>query len=503
MPRTGTRLLAAALIGSLLTLASTPPASTSTSPVTKAPAPTLRWYDCHGGFECATLAVPVDYAEPNSEQVEIAVIRRPATDPGDGPRRSLVLNYGGPGDPGTETLRLAAETVPDAVRARFDLVSFDPRGTGSSRPIDCVDDATFERAWSEDVTASNQTELRHNYDGDTASVDLVAECVARQGSWLTHVGTRNVARDLDRLRVALGETRLTYLGYSYGTVLGAVYAQEFPARVRALVLDSAVNLSEDAATQQLGNATGFERALDAFLADCADNSDCPFHEHGDPRAALMELRDRFESGWTIRTADGRSVGVTEFYAGLLAALYSRASWTILADALDRAANDRDGTYLRLLNDAFAGRRDDGTYNNVQEAIGFIVCADQPEPRASFEAFQATYDALTARFPFFGPVIASSPTGCDPRIPPPAPADTLGDVRTSDAPSVLIIGTTGDPATPYEGAQDLQRRLRGARVLTVEDTQHGGYAQGNPCVDDYVDDYLLRRRLPPRGARCSR
>lgn len=466
-----------------------------------APVAPLIWHDCGGGFECSTLDVPVDYSAPDGEQVAIAVTRKPATDPGAG-RRSLVFNYGGPGDPGTETLRRAAEMAPEAIRSEFDLVTFDPRGTGDSRPIDCVDDATFERLWSEDGTPDGPTDLPRFYDGTATSVDLVAMCIASQSDWLAHVGTRNVARDLDRLRAALGERRLTFVGYSYGTVLGAVYAQDFPEHVRALVLDSAVNLSESASDRQLGNAAGFEGALDAFLADCAADSGCPFHSDGDPRAALTYLRDRFEAGFTVRAPGGRTVGASEFYTGLLAALYSRSTWPVLAQALHDAARENDGKYLQLLNDAYTGRRDDGTFNNFQEAIGFIVCADTPEPRVSFAEYQAAYARLTAQFPFFGAILASSPIGCDPRIPTPASTETLGDVRATKAPPVLVIGTTHDPATPYVGARDLRHRLRGARILTIDDTQHGGYGQGNQCVDDYVDDYLLRRRFPPRDARCS-
>ncbi|MCJ7437648.1 MAG: alpha/beta hydrolase [Acidimicrobiia bacterium] len=500
MPRPAVRLLTVGACISLLALIA-PGASAASDPGTDAAAP-LVWHDCGDGFECSTLEVPVDYSAPDGEQVAIAVTRKPATDPG-ARRRSLVFNYGGPGDPGTETLRLAAETIPEAIRREFDLVTFDPRGTGGSRPIDCVDDATFERLWNEDGTPNGEADLARFYDGSATSVDLVATCVANQGDWLAHVGTRNVARDLDRLRAALGERRLTFVGYSYGTVLGAVYAQDFPEHVRALVLDSAVNLTESASDRQLGNAAGFEGALDAFLADCAADSGCAFQSDGDPRAALTHLRDRFEAGLTVRAPGGRTVGASKFYTGLLAALYSRSAWPVLGQALHDAARKNDGKYLQLLNDAYTGRRDDGTFNNFQEAIGFIVCADVPEPRVSFAEYQATYARLTAQFPFFGAILAGSPIGCDPRIPTAASTETLGNVRATKAPPVLVLGTTHDPATPYVGAVDLRDRLGGARVLTIDDTQHGGYGQGNQCVDDYVDDYLLRRRLPQRGARCDR
>jgi pimeloyl-ACP methyl ester carboxylesterase len=460
----------------------------------------LTWRDCHHGFECATLTVPVDYSAPRGEQVGIAVTREPAAD-----RRhrigALVINWGGPGDPGTETLQRTAGTLPALVRQRFDVVSFDPRGTGSSRPIDCVDDATFDKLWSSDLTPDRPEDLPSFYDGTAAKVDLVAACVARQGPWLAQVGTRNVARDLDRLRTALGEQKLNFLGYSYGTVLGAVYAQEFPSHLRTLVLDSVVDLSATLQQQQEGNAQGFEHALNAFLAKCTADSSCAFHSGGDPRGALNRLRDQFEAGLTIQTADGRRVGQSEFYVAIIAALYSENLWPLLADAL-RSAVDGDGTELRLINDAYTGRRPDGTYNNFQEALGVISCDDRPVPRVSFDEFRATFERYRAQFPFLGPVFGGGPIGCDPRLPKPPPGVDLGDVRATGAPPTLIIGVTHDPATPYSGAIDMRSRIEGSRVLTVESTRHGGYAQGLSCVDDVVNRYLVRRKLPAKQARCA-
>lgn len=461
----------------------------------------LRWRGCGQGFECASLSVPVDYSAPDAAQVDLAVSRRRAGDPA---HRIGVLfvNYGGPGDPGSETLRQAASSLPDVVRQRFDVVSFDPRGTGSSRPIDCVDDKTFDRLWDDDITPNSPADLPRFYDGSASSSDLIAGCIARQGRWLAQVGSRNVARDLDRLRAALGESKLNFLGYSYGTVIGALYAQEFPGRIRTMVLDSVVDLSSTPQQQQDGNVRGFEHALNGFLDDCAARTDCPFHSGGDPRTALFELRDRFENGLIVSSADGRGVGVSAFYFGLVAALYSEETWPFLANALSRAARDGDGTDLRRIDDLYTGRRDDGTYNNFQEALGIISCADRPDPRASFEEYRQTFERLSARYPFLGRVFAGGPLGCDPRLPKPARGEDVGDVRTTKAPPILIVGVTHDPATPYAGAVDLRRRLGGSRLLTVESTQHGGFALGLPCVDDAVDRYLLSRTLPPRSMRCK-
>jgi pimeloyl-ACP methyl ester carboxylesterase len=311
-----------------------------------------------------------------------------------------------------------------------------------------------------------------------------------------------VARDVDRLRAALGEDRISYLGYSYGTVLGAVYAQEFPTRVRTMVLDGAVDLSASPSDEQRANAAGFEHALDEFLDWCADRKVCAFHSDGDPQGALAALRNRFESGTTLPVRDGRRAGAGTFYLALLVALYDKSNgWPALAVALQNATSG-DGTVLQILADTFLGRDGDGHYNSLQESIGIIRCADVPGALPSFPDYRTTFEEYTRDYPILGAVIASSPTGCDPRLPPPSPDAVLGDVRATGVKPVLIIGTTNDPATPYAGAVDLQQRIARSRVLTFASTEHGAYGRGVACIDDAVDRYLLTGRLPRAGTRCK-
>jgi pimeloyl-ACP methyl ester carboxylesterase len=507
-------LILAAAVGTLLGLLGAPPASAALPAVNggdRAAAPpaaptspgasTLAWKKCGGDIQCAALRVPVDYRTPSGQTVDIAVARLPATDPS---RRigSLVVNYGGPGDPGTQTLRAAAKTVPAPVRARFDIVSFDPRGTGASKPIDCIDDATADRLYAEDPTPDTPDDLARFYAGTNSSIDLVKACIDKYGTWLAEVGTRNVARDLERLRIALGDQRLTYLGYSYGTVIGAVYAQMYPRRVRAMVLDSAVDLSDTPQQEELGNAQGFEQALDAFLADCAARTSCRFQSDGDPKAALTHLRDRFENGLRLPTGDGRRAGESTFYLALITALYDKKEgWPALAAGL-AAAEQNDGTILQLIADTYTGRDAKGHYDNIQEAIGPIRCADRDDVKESFDSYRTTFEQYAAEFPFLGRLVAGSPIGCDPRLPAVAPGEQVGDVRVTDAPPILIVGTTNDPATPYAGAVDLQQRISRSRLLTFDSTEHGSYAKGIPCIDRNVDRYLLTLKLPPTGTRCK-
>lgn len=465
-----------------------------------APIGSLAWKGCGDSLECTTLSVPVDWSQPAGPHVALAVARRPAKDQ-QHRLGSLVINYGGPGDPGTQSLRLGSGDVPAAIRDRFDLVSFDPRGTGASRPIACVDDATYDRVLAQDPTPDTPGELLSFYKGTNGPIDLVQACIDKQGAWLAQVGTRNTARDLEALRVAIGDPKLNFLGYSYGTVIGAVYAQMYPNRVRALVLDGAVNLSSSASSELRDNAIGFEHALDAFLADCSAHARCSFHQHGDPRAALDQLRQQFESGTVLRVGDGRQAGATMFYLALASGLYDRANgWPFLAKGLAGAVRG-SGSGLAALADLLSGRGPDGHFDNLQEALATIRCDDRHDPMVSFTDYQTAYAQYTHQFPIFGAFLASSPLGCDPRLPAPPVAEQVGDLRVNTAPPILIVGTTGDPATPYTGALDLQQRLRRSRLLTLVSTEHAGYGKGITCVDNAVDRYLLGRVLPPSGQRC--
>jgi pimeloyl-ACP methyl ester carboxylesterase len=461
---------------------------------------TLEWERCGRGVQCSELAVPVDHDAPDGEQVSVALVRAPARDRS---RRigSLVVNFGGPGDAGTETLPLTLDRFPDRIRDRFDIVSFDPRGTGGTRQIDCVDDATSDVLAAEDPTPDDLAELERFFTGAGTAVDVEAACIERYGDWLAAVGSRNVARDMDRIRAALGERRINYLGYSYGTVIGAVYAQEFPDRIRTMVLDGAVNLTSTPAEEQTGNAAGFEGALDEFLAWCADTTRCEFGGR-DPRAALTRLHDRFEGGLVVPVGDGRNAGVAAFYLAMVASLYDRTDgWPALALALQDAARG-NGSIMQFLADLYLGRDERGRYSAIQEAIVPIRCADERTPLVEYPEFRATYEELTAAYPFFGALVGSSQTGCDPRLPVPQPGDEVGDVRAAPDGPVLVIGTTGDPATPYDGALDLRSRIAGSRLLTFESTEHAAYGRGVACIDDAVDRYLIGRTPPREGTTCS-
>jgi pimeloyl-ACP methyl ester carboxylesterase len=478
------------------------------TPAAAGPSPSglSAWKACGKKLQCAILDAPVDYAQPDGEQVGVAVIRRRAADPS---RRlgSLVVNFGGPGDAGTSTLPEFVATLPAVIRAHYDIVSFDPRGTGRSRPITCVDGPMADALAAVDPTPNSDAELRSFYNGTHEPIDLVAQCVVRDGMWLAQVGSRNVARDLDGLRAALRDDRLNYLGYSYGTVIGTLYAQMFPDRVGRLVLDSPVDLSSSPLDELHADGAGFEHALDKFLTDCSRRSRCDFHNDGDPSAALSTLQREFEGGLTLKATSAtgkpsnRRAGVGAFYTAVISALYDKQyGWPTLAEALHQAQHG-DGSLLLQLADDYNGRHDDGTYDNINQAIGIILCDDRHDPVPSFDDFAAEYHRDVAAYPFLGRYVGSTMLGCDPRLPRPAPSETLGDVRVAGTRPILIVGTTDDPATPYAGAEDLTGRIAGSRLLTFESTEHTAYPK-RTCISAAVNAYLVDGKLPPRGKRCA-
>ena len=455
-------------------------------------APALTWSRC-GTLECGTLTVPLDDATPDAGTVDIAVARRPATNPA---RRigSLVVNPGGPGVPAIDFLRASFGSFPRALRERFDLVAFDPRGVGKSSQIVCADslDPLFDESFSPRTDAERTALV-------TAARDVATECAQRSGALLAHVSTQATARDLDRLRVALGDERLSFIGSSYGSYLGALYVTLYRDRVRAIVLDGAIDPEQTAAEALVSQARGFEDELDAFLADCDARHECAFSAgRSSAGDAYDALRGRAaKAPIPAKGTDGRRLNETRFDAAVLETLYSgRSAWPGLADALARA--DRgDAADLLARADAFTWRKADGGQNHVLDAFWAISCLDGPEPGPLGAAGLERLAALSAAR--LGAFVANNSVICSvwpvaPVAPPPA-LDAAG------APTVLIVGATGDPATPLAAGRSMQRVLGNARLLVVDGYRHTSFLGGNECVDATVTSYLVDHALPARGARC--
>ncbi|RKN09016.1 alpha/beta hydrolase [Streptomyces radicis] len=474
---------------------------------------TLTWAECPApsalqgageapgdGWECARLSVPLDYADPEgSETIDIAVIRARSTAEGDRVG-SLVFNFGGPGGSGVATLPRAA-TRYEALRAGgFDLVSFDPRGVGESAGVVCRSDAEIDAAGQQDDGPPLTPDEESAYLAD--SRDYARDCAANAGRLLPHVTTRDAARDLDLLRAALGDEKLHYFGVSYGTKLGAVYAHLFPERVGRAVFDAVVDPTRDVTQRALLQAEGFQLALDNYLADCAATGpDCPTGDGGRP--AYDTINGLFDAlrARPLPTATERELTAGLALTALLSALYSEASWPYLTEALRQALDEDRGDLLLAAAEEYNGRDAQGRYRNLHAANNAINCADfasrltvddVAEHRAEFEAAS----------PVFGPQLVWSVLACA-HWPVSGESDRP-EVSAEGAAPILLLATTGDPATPYAGAERMREALGdGVGVLLTYDGEgHGAYGSGDPCVTAVTDRYLLDGTVPEPGLTCG-
>ena len=449
----------------------------------------LSWTSCDGGFQCATLTVPVDYHKPAGATLGLVVIKAPASGTS---RGSLVVNPGGPGGSGVEFVAQAAPAF-SQLTEHFDLVSFDPRGVGRSAPIRCVTSAQLTHGLNLNPAPTTPAGIGALVRSDRA---FARGCANRNGHYLAHVATIDEARDLDVLRAALGEAKLTYYGASYGTYLGAKYAQLFPTRIRAMVLDGAVNPAESTTRSNLVQAEGFETDLHDMLAACVSAGSCPL---GSTEAeAYQTVRDLEASIAAQPLAVGdRMLGPGLFFEGLASGLYSTAAWKTLWTAL-AAAKDGDGASMLALADDLTERNSDGEYSNLIEANTAIGCIDRPSPR-SIARYAATARAFARQAPDFGAAIEYGSMSCAfwpvPAVERPHP------VHASGAPPIVVIGTTRDPATPYVWAQALAHQLRSGVLLTYDGDGHTAYLDGNACVEAAVKAYVEDLTPPPVGTTC--
>jgi pimeloyl-ACP methyl ester carboxylesterase len=461
----------------------------------------LRWRDCGDDFRCATVRVPRDHDAPQEGTIALSVIKKPATGPGP-PTGTVFTNPGGPGGSGVDFLRSAADIFA-GVNDRYDIVSWDPRGTAGSEPVDCLTPAQRDARWP--ITPAFPT-LAQLGMIDFLADGLIAGCIAADtGENLATFTTENTARDLDRLRAAVGDERLTYLGFSYGTYLGATYAALFPDRSRALVLDGALDPQRytSAPLENLREqSVAFDVALNRFFAWCETSPICGF-EGG--RAAFDRLLADAGTRPLPATASGdpRPVLQQDVQNGAVLPLYARQLWPLLGDALT-LAQAGDGSLLLLISDAARGRGDDGGYVRGVDAFVQTSCVDLEYP-ASREAFEEAGRRAAQEAPLFG--LANNWTEAGPGWVcaewPVEPDDRFAGPFTyvSEALPVLVVGTTFDPATPYAGALALTAQLGRAELLTMDGDGHTAYGGNSPCIDGAVDAYLETLALPPPGTVC--
>lgn len=454
--------------------------------------PSLAWKPCEetassSGFECATLKVPLDYTKPEGRKIGIALVRLKATDPS---RRigSLVFNFGGPGGSGVTTLINAAQAFSTLGR-RYDLVSFDPRGVDRSSGIHCLTAPQMDRYMAREPSESVTAETR-------LVTDFAEGCERNAGWILPYVGTVNAARDMESLRAALGEPRLNYLGFSYGTHLGAVYATQNPKKVGRMVLDSTVDPSVSMLDVAKTQALGFQKAYDDYLADCTKTrTSCPLG--ADRAAADATVRSLLDTlARTPGKVGTRTVTEDIARAGITQALYSKLTWPLLTESIDEGRKGKlDG--LLALADQYAGRQPDGTYSSLQFALPAVLCADTTD-RPSVAQAEDLARRLAKQSPIFGPT-AISAGSCS--VWPVPGEDSNKRINATGSGPIVVVGVTNDPATPYQWAPRLAAQLRTAVLLTLNGEGHGAYGQSQ-CIDGAVNAYLLEGKVPAGGTRCG-
>ncbi|WP_314453008.1 alpha/beta hydrolase [uncultured Microbacterium sp.] len=456
---------------------------------------TLAWSDCgSAGFDCTTVTAPRDYANPSAGDLQLAVIRHRATS-GE-PLGSLLTNPGGPGVSGVDTVRDSLSLVADeTLTASYDVIGFDPRGVGQSSAVSCYDASGMD-AFLYDIPPGKRGSDERNAALEQRQADFAQACEAGSDGILPYISTENAARDMDLLRAVLGDAKLSYLGFSYGSLLGATYAGLFPERVGRMVLDGGIDPSLAGSASGIAQAVGFENALRAFMADCLTRSDCPFAGSVDDALSdLTALLERVDAR-PLTNGDGRSLGADTLVTAVLAALYSDQSWPYLRIALTDAQNG-DASVAFQLADFYNGRENGQYPSNTLQALRAYNCVDYPDEADTDD------EALEAQLAEEAPVVAPYWVGPDPCAAWPAPpTGTRAEITAPGSPPIVVLGTTGDPATPYTEAQALAEQLSQGVLVTYVGEGHLAYNKGNACVNGAVDDYLVDGTVPEVGLRCE-
>ncbi len=455
----------------------------------------LKWSDCAKGMQCTTAKAPLDWSNPGAASISLALIRQPATGTRLG---SLLINPGGPGSSGYDFVRDSVNFVADKkLQASYDIVGFDPRGVGRSAAVTCYAPPQMD-AYLYDITPGVRGSAGWIANMSTAAKNFGDACASKTGPLLAHVDTVSAARDLDLLRATLGDKKLNYLGYSYGTYLGTVYAELYPHNTGRLVLDGALDPASTALDVSIVQAKGFEHALGAYMKDCLAQKGCPFS--GSVSAGLATVSSLLASvdSSPIRNHDGRELGSNTLLTAIIFPLYDANSWSYLSKMFTEVMKG-SATFAFQLADAYNNRNDDGTYgNNSTEAFTAINCLDNTytdDPTVMKE--QA--DQLAKAAPVIGTYLAYGDIGCANW--PYKSTLKRGPIAAAGSAPILVVGTTGDPATPYVWAQNLSRELQNGHLVTYNGEGHTAYNKSNSCVNDSVDNFLVSGTVPASDPHC--
>lgn len=456
----------------------------------------LNWKSCEGGMQCTTAKAPLDWDDPSAGEISLALIRKPATGTRLG---SLLVNPGGPGGSGYDFIKDSVDYATDArLQSSYDIVGFDPRGVNHSTPVKCYEDPSELDAYLYDIYPGTPGSDEWLAAANATMKKFGERCLELTGPLLGDVDTPSAARDMDMLRAALGDAKLNYLGYSYGTLLGQVYAELFPSKTGRLVLDGAVDPAASDFEGTETQAKGFESALKAFLADCSGQEDCPFT--GSVDDSLLEIRALLDSldASPIMNTDGRQLGSSAMFTAIILPLYNADNWMYLRQ-LFAQVKQGDASYAFQLADSYNGRNEDGTYNDNQtEAFISINCLDA-HGDGNVEQMRQEAAELKQVAPVFGPQMSWGGTGC-PNWPVPAKRDREPIVAKGSA-DILVVGTTNDPATPYSWAQTVASTLEHGHLITYKGEGHTAYNKSNSCVNDAVDDFFVNGTVPASDPQC--
>jgi pimeloyl-ACP methyl ester carboxylesterase len=480
------------------------PASTVSTPTKESVATDLKpfydqvlhWKSCGSGFQCTKAKAPLDWADPAKATISLALIRKQATGTKLG---SLLVNPGGPGASGVDFIKDSLSYAVDStLEANYDIVGFDPRGVGQSTAVKCYDDPTQMDAYLFDIPPDPVGSDAWIADNAASNAAFGQQCLKYSGDLLGYVDTNSAARDLDMLRADLGDKKLNYLGYSYGTLLGATYAGLFPKKTGHLVLDGALDPATTEFDVTETQAKGFESALRAYLASCLTGKDCPFH--GTVDQGMTKVRSILNSldASPIRASDGRELGSASMFDAIILPLYTQSNWKYL-NTLFTDVEGGSADFAFQLADSYYERNSDGTYaDNSTEAGIAINCLDY-KSTATIATMRAEAAELAKVAPVFGPQMAYGDDSCD-DWPYQATRDRVAIAAKGSAP-IIVVGTTNDPATPYVWAQNLAKELQNGHLVTRKGQGHTGYNKGNACVDSAVDDFFVHNTVPTKDPHC--
>lgn len=452
----------------------------------------VSWTDCGGGYTCASVWVPLDYAHPDGDAITVKAKMKPAGNQA-GKVGTLFINPGGPGGSGIDYLSYVG--LDPSITDIYDVVGFDPRGVGQSTPVQCVSDHELDVYAASDPSPDTPAEIATMVQLWTS---FTQGCVQGSGPLLAHVSTVEAARDMDILRAVVGDKTFNYYGASYGTYLGATYAALFPQRVNRMVLDGAVDPKASPHASEVHQARGFQTALTAYLTDCVGSGNCPLgNTVATAQQQIIQLFATIDAQ-PLPTSDGRQLTEGLAFLGFIVPLYNRDSWQYETQALEQALEGHGDTLL-FLSDQYTNRDAAGHYaDNALEVQSAVNCLDHPE-HETVSDIAAGKGAFLQASPVFGPVAMWWPYGCSNW--PVAPTVQAPDYSATGAPPIVVVGTTRDPATPYQQSVRLAGELDSGVLLSRDGDGHTAYSSGNACIDDAVNTYLVSGTPPTSGTMC--